>query len=304
MAATPEGDEVQAPAPAEFCATSIVEIVPASPDKGAAAKAAAALAAPTAAAMAALSLAAPPQLKASSSPVKKAARAAAVAERARGVACFIAVGVLTCSYSLLLEAAKSADGTFAFSPLSVTFVAEAAKLLISLAAVRAAPQPPPPLRLGDCARAAVPAVLYMVQNNAVFVAMRHLTPPLYQLLSNLKIVATALLTRLILQRALTHLQVRCAFELHWRRALTRMCPRALHAAAQWAGVALLALASALPGIAAFAADDGAAAGALSHRDLMLGTAVMFFIATTSGAKRTSATTLQWPCVAHARPTSC
>jgi hypothetical protein len=129
--------------------------------------------------------------------------------RARSVALFLAVALLTCSYSLLLECAKNATGGFDFAPLSVTLVAEATKLAISVAAVYgAAAAAPPPLCAADCARAAVPALLYCIQNNLVFAAMRHLTPPLYQLLANFKIVATALLTRLVLHRALTRLQAR------------------------------------------------------------------------------------------------
>jgi hypothetical protein len=58
----------------------------------------------------------------------------------------------------------------------------------------------------------------------------------------------------------------------------------LHARApQWAGVTLLALASALPGLAAFLAGDSGAAGALTHHDKLFGSAVMLIVATTSGA---------------------
>jgi drug/metabolite transporter (DMT)-like permease len=154
-----------------------------------------------------------------SSPQRKqhaAAAPAAAAARAKAAACFVAVALLTCSYSLLLQASKDPEsGRFRYSPLSVTFIAETAKLLFSLAAVygtSAAAAAAPQLRAADCARAAVPAILYCVQNNLVFGAMAHLDAPLYQLLSNLKIVATALLTRIILRRALTRLQVRrCGF---------------------------------------------------------------------------------------------
>jgi hypothetical protein len=136
----------------------------------------------------------------------------AAAARAKALACFLAVALLTCSYSLLLQLSKdAATGRFRYSPLSVTFVAEAAKLLFSVTAVYGTPAAAaaaPPLRAADCARAAVPALLYCAQNNLVFAAMAHLDPPLYQLLSNLKIVATALLTRVVLHRALTRLQAR------------------------------------------------------------------------------------------------
>jgi hypothetical protein len=46
---------------------------------------------------------------------------------------------------------------------------------------------------------------------------------------------------------------------------------------------LLALASALPGLAAFLAGDSGTAGALTHHDKLFGSAVMLIVATTSGA---------------------
>jgi hypothetical protein len=51
-------------------------------------------------------------------------------------------------------------------------------------------------------------------------------------------------------------------------------------------VALLTLASALPGIAAFTAE-GAAASGLTAGDLSVGTGIMAFVAFTSGARRTA-----------------
>lgn len=130
------------------------------------------------------------------------------AARIRALLCFVGVMVLTASYSLLVEASKDASGAFSYKPLSVTFTAETTKLAVSLLMLRAAVVPPPALRASDLARAAVPALLYLLQNNAAFAALRYLTPPLYQLLSNLKIVATALLSCVVLHRVFSRLQVR------------------------------------------------------------------------------------------------
>jgi hypothetical protein len=129
------------------------------------------------------------------------------AARLRGLLCFVAVTVLTASYSLLVEASKTSTGRFAYSPLAVTFTAESSKLAVSLLMLRGAAAPQPSLRAADLARAAVPALLYCVQNNAAFAALRFLTPPLYQLLSNLKIVATAVLSCVVLNRVFSRLQV-------------------------------------------------------------------------------------------------
>jgi len=177
--------------------------------------------------------------------------------------CFVAVTVLTTAYSLLVEVSKrrSDSGSFQYSPLAVTFTAETLKLAFSLSAThgglarlrgRAPPPPPPPLLPRDVALASVPALLYCIHNNLAFVAMRHLTPPLYQLLSQTKIVVTAALARLILQQHLSRLQ--------------------------WSAVALLTLGSALPGVAAFYGGRGSVSGA----DWGAGAAAMLFVSLTSG----------------------
>jgi hypothetical protein len=127
--------------------------------------------------------------------------------RLRGLLCFLCVTVLTASYSLLVEASKDAEGRFSYSPLALTFTAESTKLAVSLLMLRAAAAPQPSLRAADLARAAIPALLYCLQNNAAFAALRFLTPPLYQLLSNLKIVATTILSCVVLNRVFSRLQV-------------------------------------------------------------------------------------------------
>ena len=128
--------------------------------------------------------------------------------RLRSLMCFIGVTVLTASYSILVEASKNSGGGFSYSPLAVTFAAESVKLAVSLLMLRFASvgPPQPALHASDLARASFPALLYCGQNNAAFAALRYLTPPLYQLLSNLKIVATAVLSCVVLRRKFTRLQ--------------------------------------------------------------------------------------------------
>ena len=140
--------------------------------------------------------------------------------RLRSLICFIGVTVLTASYSLLVEASKDSAGRFSYSPLAVTFAAESVKLAVSLLMMRYASvgPPQPSLQAADLRRAAVPALLYCGQNNAAFAALRYLTPPLYQLLSNLKIVATAVLSSIILLRKFSLLQAS-----HSPFLLTRSC---------------------------------------------------------------------------------
>ena len=167
--------------------------------------------------------------------------------------CFLAVALLTCSYSLLLQAAK-VDGAFAFAPVSVTAAAETLKLAIALASLRLDAEPP--LKLGDCARAAVPALLYCAQNTLVYAAMAHLTPPSYQLLSNAKLAATAGLSRLILKK--------------------------LFSKTQWAGLAMLLASVTLPGVAAALNAPPVGHTGLTPRDLAVGSALMGLVALLSG----------------------
>ena len=204
--------------------------------------------------------------------------------RLRSLICFIGVTVLTASYSLLVEASKTAGGGFSYSPLAVTFAAESVKLAASLLMLRFASfgPPQPALHASDLARAAVPALLYCGQNNAAFAALRYLTPPLYQLLSNLKIVATAVLSLIILSRKFSRMQARrCC--LHHRLADQTCIPVAL----QWLGVAMLTLASALPGVASFTSSNGSAGSGLTPHALLAGTAIMVCVALSSGLRRVS-----------------
>lgn len=179
---------------------------------------------------------------------------------------FATVAGLTTVYSLLVELSKRERGgageshsttTFAYSPLAVTFCAEALKLGISAVLTYSplAAAPPPRLALSDLTRAMAPAALYCLHNNLCFSAMRHLTPPLYQLLSQLKICVTAALARVVLHQ--------------------RLSP------SQAAGVALLTLGSAVPGLAAAVISDDAAS--VSAHDWLAGAATMVLVALTSGA---------------------
>ncbi|KAM3867288.1 putative UDP-sugar transporter protein SLC35A4 [Diretmus argenteus] len=95
-----------------------------------------------------------------------------------------------------LIALTKVDGQIPFSPSSCVVMIELAKLLISLAALlltgdTLALRSRPSLVL--VAPYAVPAVLYALNNNLVVLMQAHMDPSSYQVLSNLKIAATALL---------------------------------------------------------------------------------------------------------------
>ena len=169
---------------------------------------------------------------------------------------FCAVAALTTMYSMLVERSKRGDlrpgASLPYSPLSLTFSAEALKLCISVCLTYGpVAQRPPRVHLRDLANALLPAALYLLHNNTCFVALRFLSPPMYQLLAQIKIPVTAALARVVLKQELT------------RR--------------QHIGVMLLTLGSGVPGIAAFTGvdEDGA-------RNWVCGAIAMLFVAVTSG----------------------
>ena len=65
------------------------------------------------------------------------------------------------------------------------------------------------------ARFAIPALIYMAGNNILFIALKYLDAPTYQVLGNIKIIVVAIIQRLALKSKKT--------------------------VAQWVGVALLML---------------------------------------------------------------
>jgi hypothetical protein len=52
----------------------------------------------------------------------------------------------------------------------------------------------------------VPAIIYAVQNNLVFVALAFLPPPIFELFANLKIVTTAIVFRATINKPMTNIQ--------------------------------------------------------------------------------------------------
>jgi UDP-galactose transporter len=168
---------------------------------------------------------------------------------------FCAVAALTTMYSMLVERSKRGDlrpgASLPYSPLSLTFIAEALKLFISVCLTYGPVARPPRVHLRGLANALLPAALYLLHNNTSFVAMRFLSPPMYQLLAQIKIPVTAALARVVLKQELT------------RR--------------QHIGVMLLTLGSGVPGIAALTGvdEDGA-------RNWVCGAIAMLFVAVTSG----------------------
>lgn len=119
----------------------------------------------------------------------------------------VVVALLMASYSaqsLLINASKQ-NGSFPYDAGGAVLLAEVVKLGFTMLML-----PPGCLRsmrpsMG-CLLFAVPAGLYIVQNRLVFEALRHLSPPEYQMLNNMKLLTTSAVYRMVMQRRLTILQ--------------------------------------------------------------------------------------------------
>lgn len=106
------------------------------------------------------------------------------------------------SHSVLINLCK-VDGRIPFSSASVVLLIELAKLLFSFSFLlpefkrgHKLPLPGPKTVLTFC----VPAFLYCINNNLVVHIQLYLDPASFQVLSNMKIVTTAVLYKLIIKR--------------------------------------------------------------------------------------------------------
>jgi len=112
---------------------------------------------------------------------------------------------------LMITASKNAKGGYDYDKNASVMLSEMCKFLISAAILlyqknsKKVPKNAPPLtaKLGvESLKFAVPAVLYAVHNNIIFVALEMISPVTYQLFNNIKIVTTGLVFRVFLRRPL------------------------------------------------------------------------------------------------------
>lgn len=132
------------------------------------------------------------------------------------ITAFVAQILLTCSLSVLTYVSME-NGKYQYNTLTVPLFAELAKLIISIifaihehkvknnGTVKLDTEPRTLLA------AALPALLYFISNNLNFVIIKELGPINFQLLSNLKILTTAVAFRVIMQVYLSRLQWRMLF---------------------------------------------------------------------------------------------
>ncbi|KAL1524505.1 hypothetical protein AB1Y20_019399 [Prymnesium parvum] len=92
--------------------------------------------------------------------------------------------------------------------VTTTFLAETTKLLLSSCIYSSNPakQSHRSLSFRDMLQFAVPAFVYFINNNLIFIILLYVSSTTYQILSSLKTVATGILFRIILKRELDSVQ--------------------------------------------------------------------------------------------------
>ncbi|KAG9394576.1 Nucleotide-sugar transporter [Carpediemonas membranifera] len=147
---------------------------------------------------------------------------------------------------LISYATKNAYGTYDYCSSSVVTYVEFMKICISLFfLLRNSPD-----FIMEQARAmswqlvflsAVPAILYAINNNLVFLILRYLEPALFQILSNFKIISTAVLMRFVLHKRFTGLHYLTLVLLMLVISWTQYVPSATTKSSRTVGVLLAIL---------------------------------------------------------------
>ena len=120
----------------------------------------------------------------------------------------VAAMVLMTTQPFLVMLTKNVDGGYNYAPITTTFLAEFMKLIISFCLYNkpATKRTHNTLTTRDIFQFAVPAFVYFVNNNLIFIILAYVSSTTYQILSSLKTVATGILFRLILKRKLADVQ--------------------------------------------------------------------------------------------------
>lgn len=111
--------------------------------------------------------------------------------------------------SLLITASKSSASGYSYDPNSVVLMTELTKAGIAGALLLQARSENPSVKVtvdANCFKYAIPALLYAVHNNLVFLGLTYLDAPTYQLLNNIKIIGTGILYRVFLRKPLRIIQ--------------------------------------------------------------------------------------------------
>ena len=178
----------------------------------------------------------------------------------------LAATILMTSQPFITSLSKNGEGGYDYLPVSTTFVVEISKLFISVTFYLLLPanaKSHRALRGKDALLFAIPAFVYFVNNNLIFIILKYVNSTTYQILSSLKTVFTGILFRVVLKRVLSDVQATAILLLACGAAVSQfpICPSVCNeegeevsmfsAAGAWLGaiVALLAcLLSAFGGV--------------------------------------------------------
>lgn len=114
--------------------------------------------------------------------------------------------LLMTTQPLLTSSTRSLDGSYLYSVLGVTLMSECVKLLVSCvmyAMLSREAKSHNSLGVRDVVEFGVPALIYFVNNNLVFLIIQRLSSSQFQILSCFKTVFTALLFRIMLRKTLS-----------------------------------------------------------------------------------------------------
>ena len=141
----------------------------------------------------------------------------------------VAACALMTSQPFLTSLSKNSDGAYDYSPVSTTFIVAFLKLLISLTCYLLLPRAEKShsvLRWRDGFLFAIPAFVYFVNNNLIFLILIYVNSTTYQILSSLKTVFTGILFRVILKRVLSDIQANSILLLACGAAVSQfpICP--------------------------------------------------------------------------------
>lgn len=122
--------------------------------------------------------------------------------------------VLMTMQPMLVTLSQNTEGKMDYNPASSTLLTETLKIIISgTLLVKSGQHTSVKFDLKECLPYAIPACIYFVNNNLVFVILLYVNPTTFQLLSQLKTVFTGLLFRVFLGRELSKWQYLAIWQL-------------------------------------------------------------------------------------------
>lgn len=141
----------------------------------------------------------------------------------------VAATILMTTQPFITTLSKNDQGSYDYLTVSTTFVVEIAKLCISLTFYFLLPanaKSHRALRGKDALLFAIPAFVYFVNNNLIFIILSYVNSTTYQILSSLKTVFTGILFRVVLKRVLSDVQATAILLLACGAAVSQfpICP--------------------------------------------------------------------------------